>query len=232
MEPPFMMDDFQDVEDTEDLESEAAANRRQFILLLSLFGIPLAVAVVVLLIIISTRNGDRSEIELTNEAVIATNTAIVRQQVAMATGDAATAAAAEQQREIGLTNEAVMATNTAVVAAMVDTATAEAATAQVATRPTRTPTPVIAVTTETPVTEDGGEDGDTGEGGEETVEPTVVAQVTSTRVPPTPTRTRAPGATRGAATTPDTGVGGLGAVFVAAVLVVMVFAARRLRMAA
>ncbi len=221
MEPPFMTDDFEDVEDMEDLDDEAAANRRQFILLMSVFAALLAIAIVTLIFIIGTRNGAKSEIELTNEAVLATNTAVVRQQVALVTAEAATAAAAEQERAIALTNEAVSATDTAVAVAAASTVTAEAATAQA--RPTRTPTPVVASPTETPPVEGEG----TPEGIEVTDQATAVAQVTGTRAPSAPTRT--PVATRG--TTPDTGVGGLGAVLVAAVLVVVLFAARRLRMA-
>jgi hypothetical protein len=195
-----MMEDFDEVEDMEDLEDEAAANRRQFILLLSVFGGLLGVAIIVLLFIILTRNGAKSDIELTNEAVEATNAAVrtaVKEtdvaNAAIATADAGTA--------IAMATEKARPTETPIPT---DTPTPS---------PTRTPTPVIASPTATTTPGEGGETA------EQT--PPAVALATGTRTPI---------ATRGTSTTPNTGVGSLGAVIIAAVLVVVVLAARRLRM--
>lgn len=234
MEPPFQeYEDYEDYEEYEELEAEedaeAAANQRQFrMLVLGLGGVLVFAVLALLFVILVLRPGgggdELSPVELTNSAVLATNTAVVEQQIAQATGAAATGTAEQEEREIQQTNEAVEATNTAVVAQQMAQATDEAATAQARTRAARTPTPVIRPT-DTPTEEPGegtpgegtpGEDGDgTPSGG------TAVAQA-STR---TPTPRRSSGAT------PDTGIGGMEAILAAAMLVVVLVVARRLRLA-
>jgi len=200
---PSMMSEFDEFEEMDDLESEAAS-RRQFMLLVLGLGGVLIIAVTVFIVVLLSRNGAKSEIELTNEAVIATNQAIEDAIVATETAEVVQSTAQAV---------AMLATQEAEQQAAAASATAAAETAAAQPTPTGTPTPTKPFVTPTQdLTEEVG-DG------------TAVAQLTGT--PPTPTRT--PFAT---GTTPDTGIGGLGAVLVAAVLVVVMFAARRLRTAA
>jgi hypothetical protein len=233
MEPPFQeYEEYEDYEEYEELEAEedaeAAANQRQFrMLVLGLGGVLVFAVLALLFVILVLRPGgggdELSPVEQTNEAVLATNTAVVEQQIAQATGAAATGTAEQEEREIQQTNEAVEATNTAVVAQQMAQATDEAATAQARTRAARTPTPVIRPT-DTPTEE--AEEGTPGEEGDGTPSNgetggTAVAQA-STR---TPTPRRSSGAT------PDTGIGGMEAILAAAMLVVVLVVARRLRLA-
>jgi hypothetical protein len=212
MEPPYM-EEFDDLEDMDEMEDEAAANRRQFMILMGGLGAVLVLAVLVFLFVMLSRNGEKSDIELTNEVVLATNQAIELAIVATKTAEV-----------VNMTAQAVamVETQEAEQEAMAATATAEsvAATATAEAQPTPTntptPTPVVAVSTEEPTTEESGE----------------AATQTAQSVAQVGTPTQTPRVTRGTGTTPDTGVGGLGAVLIGAVLVVVVFAARRLRMAA
>jgi cytoskeletal protein RodZ len=212
MEPPYM-EEYDDLEEMSDLEDEAAANRRQFIILVGGLGAVLVVAILVFLYVMLSRNGAKSDIELTNEVVLKTNQAIEEAIVATRTAEV-----------VQLTAQAVAmaATEEAEQQAQAASATAEAITATAIAKaqptPTNTSTPTPVVASPTSVSEEVA-----GEAATQTAE--AVAQVQRT-----PTHT--PRVTRGTTTTPDTGVGGLGAVLVAAVLVVVVFAARRLRMAA
>jgi hypothetical protein len=185
-------------------------------LVLGLGGVLVFAVLALLFVILVLRPGGGDEVspvEQTNEAVLATNTAVVAQQIAQATGAAATGTAEQEEREIQQTNEAVQATNTAVVAQQMAQATDEAATAEARTRAARTPTPVIRPT-DTPTEEPGeGTPGETGG--------TAVAQAS----------TRTPTPRRSSGTTPDTGIGGLEAILAAAMLVVVLVVARRLRLA-
>jgi hypothetical protein len=204
-------DDFEDMEELEEPEDEAAANRRQFIVLVAILGGVLIVAVVAFLFVMLSRNGTKSDIELTNEAVVATNQAIEEAIVATSTAEV-----------VQLTSEAVAmaATQDAQQQAMAETATADAlaATATFEALPTATstatPTPVVPPTTAAEV-----EENVTPESATQTAE--AVAQVTRAA-----TNTPKP-----SGTTPDTGIGGLGLLLAGAVLVVVLFAARRLRLA-
>ena len=229
-QPPYSMDDGLDVEDFDELESldeESSANRRQFMRLLIVFGSLLGVAVIALVFIVLTRNGEKSDIELTNEAVLATNAAVEQAIIATETADVAIA-----------TQKAATATGVAIAQASAATETAEAVTAAAlateAARPTATDTPTPTPVVPPAETSESGEEGE-GEGVDEgedgaTREPsgTAVAQVSVTSAPAT--RTLTPRPTQGASATPETGVGGLGALLIAGVLVFVVVAARRLRL--
>ncbi len=226
-QPPYSMDDGLEVEGFDELDSldeESSANRRQFMRLLIVFGSLLGVAVIALVFIVLTRNGEKSDIELTNEAVLATNAAVEQAIIATETADVAMA-----------TQKAATATGVAIAQASAATETAEAVTAAAlateAAMPTATatptPTPVVPLA-ETPESGEGAEEGE-GEGeGEATPDPagTAVAQVSTTSAPATLTSRP----TQGASSTPDTGVGGLGALLIAGVLVFVVVVARRLRL--
>jgi cobalamin biosynthesis Mg chelatase CobN len=211
MEQPPYMEDFDDLEEENDFEyeDEAAANRRQFMILVGALGAVLVVALLVFLFVMLSRNGAKSDIELTNEVVLATNEAIETAIVA-----AETAEVVEQTARA----VAMVETQQAEEKAMAASATADAAnaTATAKAQPTATntstPTPVVA----SPIATATGEEG---------AEGTEVAQAGGT-----PTRT--PWTTRTTTETPDTGIGGFHVVLIAAVLVVVVFAARRLRTAA
>lgn len=210
MEPPFM-DEFEDLDELEELESEAAANRRQFLILVLGMGGILALAVIVLLFVILSRNGAKSDVELTNEAVLKTNAAI--EKAVEATGTAEVVQVTAQAVALVATQEAQQAADATATAKAIAAATATAE-AQPTPTQTRTPTPVVSSPTPTQVVEEG----TPSEGG------TAVAQVTATR---TPTRR----ATQGATSTPPTGMGGLSVVLAAGALVVIVFVMRRLRAA-
>ena len=216
MEPPYMedYDDYEEMEDPEEMEEpedEAAANRRQFIILVAALGGVLVVAIAAFLFVMLSRNGTKSDIELTNEAVLATNQSIEEAIEATSTAEV-----------VQLTSEAVAmaATQDAQEEALAATATAEviAATATAAAQPTATststPTPVVASPTPTVSEEEIAPEQAT-----QTAEAIALVTGVPTRTPP------------GTGTTPDTGIGGLGAVLVGAVLVVVLFAARRLRLA-
>ncbi len=207
MEPPFV-EEFDDVDELDELESEAAVNQRQFLMLVLGLGGILIVAVVAFVWVMLQQDGERSDIELTNEARLATNRAIEEAIVATQTAEV-----------VQSTAQAVAMVQTQEAQQQAEAATATAAAEQEPTpTSTSTPTPVVASPVET-VTPEAGEEG-TVQPGDET--PEAVAQVTGTRTPfPRP----------GTSTTPDTGVGGLGAVLIAAVLVVVMFVARRLRTA-
>jgi hypothetical protein len=194
-----MMGEYDEFEEMDDLESEAAASRRQFTILMLGMGGILIVAVAVFAIVLLSRNGTKSDIELTNEAVLATNQAIEDAILATETAEVV-------QRTADAV--AMVATQEAEQQAAAASATAASETATAQPTPTGTPTPTKPFVTPT----DQGGDG------------TAIAQLTGT--PPTPTRTPF-----SSGTTPDTGIGGLGAVLVAAVLIVVMFAARRLRTA-
>ena len=202
MEPPFE-EEFDDLEEMDEIEDETAANRRQFLLLVGGLGAVLIVAVAAFIFVMLSRNGEKSEIELTNEAVLATNQAI--EEAIVATETAEVAQRTSQAIAMAATQEAGQEATAAA-----GTAAAETATAQPTPTGTSTPTPVVAPPTATTALT-------------KAETPEDAAQATSTRTPIP---------TRGAATTPDTGVGGLGVLLAGAVLVVVVFAARRLRMAA
>ena len=205
MEPP-VMEDFEDLDEVEEPEGEAAANRRQFMLLMAGLGAILVVAVIAFLYVMLSRNGEKSDIELTNEAVLATNRAVELAIFATGTADVIQGTAQAV---------AMVATQEAQQQATVAAATAAAQTAEAQPTPTHTstPTPVVASPTATTAPEETTPGPGT---------PGAGTEVAGTRTPIT---------TRGAATTPDTGIGGLGIVLVAAILVVVVFVARRLRMA-
>jgi cytoskeletal protein RodZ len=202
VEPPFE-EEFDDLDEMDEIEDETAANRRQFYLLVGGLGAVLVVAVAAFIFVMLSRNGEKSEIELTNEAVLATNQAI--EEAIAATETAEVVQRTSQAIAMAATQEAGQEATAAA-----GTAAAETATAQPTATNTSTPTPVVAPPTATtaPTKAETPED---------------AAQATSTRTPIP---------TRGAATTPDTGVGGLGVLLVGAVLVVVIFAARRLRLAA
>jgi hypothetical protein len=208
MEPPFG-EEYDDLDEMDDeLDIEAAANRRQFMLLVLGLGGVLVVAVVAFIIVMISQGGQKSDIELTNEAVLATNEAIAQAIVATETADvvqrtteAEVMAATQEAQQQATADAALFATRTAEAQ---PTPTATFTATPVVSSPTPSPTPMGEGTVEP------------GEG-----TPDAVAQVTATFFP-----------TRATGTTPDTGIGGLGAVLIASVLVVVMFAARRLRMAA
>ena len=140
MEPPYE-EEFEDLDELEEQEIEAAANRRQFMFMLLGLGGILVIAVVAFAVILLSRNGTKSEIELTNEAVVATNQAIGLAIVATETvqrTSQAVAMAQTQEAEQQAVN--ATATSAAKTAAVTPTATQ-----------TSTPTPVVAPTrTSTP----------------------------------------------------------------------------------
>jgi cobalamin biosynthesis Mg chelatase CobN len=225
MEPSFISEDFESLDDMDGLEgAEGAVNQRYFtIAMLGLGGI-LVVAIIFVAIMFLSRTGEKSARELENENIIKTNEAI---QAAIVASQTAEVVIATNQKETAV-QVAMQQTESAAAKAATGTAAAEAtASAQPTETHTPTRTSVIASPTETspPGGTDTGEGEGTGISEGTTGEPGAVAQVTGTSSPsartPTPTRR---------ASVPDTGVGGLSVVLFAVALVVVLFAARRLRM--
>jgi cell division septation protein DedD len=141
MEPP-VMEDFEDLDEVEEPEGEAAANRRQFTLLMAGLGAILVLAVIAFLYVMLSRDGEKSDIELTNEAVLATNRSI--ELAIEATGTADVIQGTAQAVAMVATQEAQQK---ATVAAA--TAAAQTAEAQPTATNTSTPTPVVASPTAT-----------------------------------------------------------------------------------
>jgi hypothetical protein len=224
MEPSL---DFESLDDMDGLEeAEGAVNQRYFtIAMLGLGGI-LVVAIIFVAIMFLSRTGEKSARELENENIIKTNEAIQAAIVASQTAEVVIATD-EAATKVQV---AMQGTESAAAKAATGTAAAEAtASAQPTETNTPTRTSVIASPTKTSPSEGTdtgeGEGTDTGEGTDAAGEPSAVAQITGTSSPParTPTPTKR-------AAVPDTGVGGLSVVLFAVALVVVLFAARRLRM--